>query len=214
MSEEAHWSAGDVIVFRGLGPRGIWTALPVFVVQDTAELMAVYWPAGTRGKWRMKPSGEKVTPRDIVFTPMEIIDHTWNKTDVLMLIPCGAAHSVYLMRDALNKNLLCWYVNLQDPLQRTPIGFDTGDHLLDIVFTPDKSGWQWKDEDHLAEAVALGIFSKEQACAIRQEGERVIALIRENQAPFNDGWENWLPPADWGVPTLPAGWDLGYETRP
>ena len=210
MRENPHWKTGDVIVFRGVGQKGIWYALPVFVVQDMPNLIALYWPAGTQGKWRMKPSGAKVTPYDALLTPMEIIDRTWDKTDVLMLIKPGAAHAIYLMWEEGWKNLLCWYVNLQDPIRRTPIGFDTGDHLLDIVFSPDKSSWQWKDEDQLKEAVALGLFTEAEALAIRIEGERVINLINENQTPFCDSWEKWSPPVHWNVPKLRSDWNLGF----
>ena len=210
MNENQHWNTGDVIVFRGVGKKGIWYALPVFVIQDTPGLIAVYWPAGTQGKWRMKSPGAKVMPQDILLTPMELMDHTWNKTDVLMLITPGAAHAIYLMRDEVHKNLLCWYVNLQDPVRRTSIGLDTGDHILDIVFTPDQSSWQWKDEDQFEEAVSLGIFTKEEALMIRKEGERVIRLIHENQTPFCDGWEKWSPPPHWDIPKLPAEWEMGW----
>jgi hypothetical protein len=85
---------GEVIVFRGVSQSKIWYALPVFVVQDTPTLIALYWPAGTRGKWRMKPSSERVTPQGVILTPMEVIDRAWDTTDVLMLIfprrsPCS-----------------------------------------------------------------------------------------------------------------------------
>jgi hypothetical protein len=211
MRENIPWNSGDVIVFRGVGRKKIWYALPVFVVQDESSLLALYWPAGTQGKWRMPTSGARVTPWDVIYTPMEMRDRTWDKTDVLMLIPPGEAHAIYLMRDENQKNLLCWYVNLQYPICRTPIGFDTTDHVLDIVFSPDKSSWHWKDEDQLEEAVSVGLFSKAEALAIRTEGERVIHLISENQPPFCDGWDKWIPAPQWSIPKLRNNWDLGYE---
>ncbi len=211
MSGVSYHNSGGVIVFRGVSQKKIWYALPVIVIQDTPSLVALYWPAGTRGKWRMKLSGERVTPRDVMQTPMELIDRTWITTDVLMLITPGAAHAVYVMWEEGHKNLLCWYINLQDPIRRTPIGFDTSDRILDIVFSPDKSSWQWKDEDQLEEAVALGIFANEEERLIRAEGERAIKLICENQTPFCDSWEKWSPPPDWIVPKLPDDWNLGFK---
>jgi hypothetical protein len=217
MNNDSPWTTGDIIVFRGVNKTKIWYALPVFVVQDTPELVALYWPAGTRGKFRLKPSREKVTPRDAAQVPMDVLDYTWVNTDVLMLIRPGAAHAIYVMWEAGHgaghragqKKHLCWYCNLQDPIHKTSIGYDTRDHWLDIVFQPDKSGWRWKDEDQMDEVVALGLCSAEAAQAIRAEGERVIRLFEENQPPFCDGWEHWSAPAGWQAAELPGNWDMG-----
>ena len=38
-----------------------------------------------------------------------------------------------------------WYANFERPFQRTPIGIDTFDLLLDLVIEPDSS-YRWKDE--------------------------------------------------------------------
>jgi hypothetical protein len=62
-----------------------------------------------------------------------------------MLAVPGAAHSVYAMWEAGNKNLRCWHINLSEPLRRTSIGFDSMDYLLDVVANPDRSEWRWKD---------------------------------------------------------------------
>jgi predicted RNA-binding protein associated with RNAse of E/G family len=98
------------------------------------------------------------------------------------------------------------YVNLEDPWRETTLGFDSPDHLLDLVVDPDRS-WRWKDEDHLAEAVEIGLFSLEQARAFRTEGERAIERIEAWSAPFDEGWENWLPDPAWPLPSLPNGWE-------
>jgi hypothetical protein len=39
------------------------------------------------------------------------------------------------------------------------------------------------------------------------EGERVLALLKQNASPFCYGWENWTAPEEWGLPDLPPGWD-------
>lgn len=87
------------------------------------------------------------------------------------------------------------------------MSFDTRDHLLDVVISPDRSEWRWKDEDEFSEAVAIGVFSPEEARAIRAEGERVIGLLEAEASPFCDGWETWSPPAGWEIPVLPVDWD-------
>jgi len=137
---------------------------------------------------------------------VHLVDSMWVKTDVLALALPGAAHSVYAMWEAGHTSFRCWYINLQEPLRRTSMGFDTMDHLLDVVVSPDRSEWWWKDEDEFGEAVALGLYSSEEARAIRAEGERAIRLLQAGQPPVGDGWESWSPPAEWGIPSLQAGW--------
>jgi hypothetical protein len=80
------------------------------------------------------------------------------------------------------------------------------DHLLDVVASPDRSEWRWKDEDEFREAEAIGVYSSAEVRAIRAEGKRVIKLMQANQSPFCDGWEKWSPPAEWKIPVLPANW--------
>ena len=198
----------DIAVLRGIGRQKIWFALPTIVVRDSPELIALFWRAGTPGKWRMQPSFEKVSPGDVLSTPMELIDRSWTETDVLMLVTPEAAHAVYVMWEAGQEALRCWYINLQAPLSRSPVGFDTTDHWLDIVISPDKTNWQWKDEGQLDKVVELNLITREKAEAVRREGERVIDRLRENQPPFCEGWENWRAPTSWEIPALPPGWAL------
>lgn len=204
------YEPGDVVVLRGLGRAKIWYALPVIVVTDRSDLLALFWRAGTAGKWRLKSPETKVSPADVIHTQMDLIDRTWTGTDVLMLVPPGEAHAVYVMWEAGQTKMNGWYINLQEPVRRTAIGFDTQDHWLDIVVAPDRAAWRWKDEDQLQEAVSFGIVSEECALAIRAEGERVIQKMNANQSPFCDGWEHWQASPDWKIPSLPKDWDADF----
>jgi hypothetical protein len=103
--------------------------------------------------------------------------------------------------------LRCWYVNLREHLRRTRLGFDSMDQLLNLVISPDRSTWHWKDEEEFDDAVALGVYSPETARGIRAEGAGAIAWLHTGQSPFCDGWENWCPQAEWGLPPLLDGWD-------
>jgi uncharacterized protein len=70
------------------------------------------------------------------------------------------------------------------------------DHQLDIWIYPD-GRWEWKDEDDLAKSIEFGIFTAEEAAAVRAAGERVVA-----EWPFPTGWENWRPDPAWPLPAL------------
>jgi uncharacterized protein len=102
--------------------------------------------------------------------------------------------------------LRSWYINLEQPLCRFPLGFDYLDEMLDIIVSPDLSAWRWKDEDELAEAIEYGMVTKERAAYLYREGERVANWIQSGKSSFN-GWENWKPDPAWQAPVLPAGWD-------
>jgi hypothetical protein len=199
-----HWNPGATIVLRGIWHSNIWWALPVTVVRDEPDLIALYWRAGTPNKI----PDHRVAPRELLSTERPaLIDSHWVDTDVLMLVPPAASHAVYAMWQAGHTRFLCWYVNLQAPILRTRIGFDTTDYILDIVIPPDFSEWRWKDEDDFQEAVALGVYTAVQARTIRAEGEAVIRQMQAGSAPFGDGWERWTPPLEWLIPGLPPGWD-------
>ncbi|MCP4542149.1 MAG: DUF402 domain-containing protein [Chloroflexi bacterium] len=204
MKPISRWKPGDPIVFRGVWRQKLWWALPVTVVQDSPNLIALYWRAGNPDKIPR----EKLTPQELLsIEKPDLVDKVWKETDVLMLYTPGAAHAVYVMWETGHTEIRCWYIDLQNPLHRTSIGFNTRDHVFDAVISSDRSEWWWKDEDEFAEAVAIGLFSTEEARAIRTEGERVIELVRADQPPFCDGWEMWRPPTEWGIPDFPANWD-------
>ncbi len=113
-----------------------------------------------------------------------------------------------------DRSFNCWYVNLQEPYRRTAIGFDTMDQELDIVVAADRSEWRWKDEEAFSRLQAMGVFSAEEAKAIRAEGERVLDSMHKDQPPFSSGWENWAPPPEWPIPELPEAWDASFTVTP
>lgn len=198
-----HWKPGEIVVMRGVWKGKLWWACPSYVVKDTPELLARYWPAGTPTRSPIR----RPTVQDEIDNYIELIDRNWTDHDVLSLNIPGSAHSIDLMWVAGTCQLRCWYVHLQEVQRRTSIGVDTMDQMLDIVISPDRSSWYWKDEDEFNEAERIGLYSQEKAASIRMEGERVIALMEAGMAPFCDGWEDWTPPEEWSTPTFPEGWE-------
>jgi hypothetical protein len=102
---------------------------------------------------------------------------------------------------------LGWYVNLQQPMRRNPVGFEAMDLMLDVVAEPDLS-WRWKDLDELHEVVRREILNRELGELVHQTALGVIGDIEQGRAPFGDPWPHWRPDPSWSTPELAAGWDI------
>jgi hypothetical protein len=206
MPKKSFFSPGQTVVLREMWDGRVWRAGSYIVVQDSPELIALYAPLGTVIKYPLTPGGKRVKPHQKIKNEWALTDLKTDKYTSLRLTVPGAGYSVLIFWNCADMSLRFWYINLEDPLYRTPMGFDLMDQILDVIVKPDLSGWHWKDEDELAEAVDLGLISKERADALYKDGERVANWIQSGKSPFN-GWEKWRPDPSWKVPTLPEGWD-------
>ena len=198
------WSEGDIIIYRGRWNGFIYWALPVTVVYDSNNLVVLYWPAGTP----VKRPKSRVTIQELNFrSHPPISDCFWTDTDILMLCNIGKPYSINRMVSAKSGGLLCWYINLQAPLQRIGIGFETEDHLLDVVFEPDLSSWKLKDEDELSEAVSLGLYNPHKEEEIRKAASDAVTCISSGYSPITEKWMTWTPPSSWAIPKMPENWN-------
>ena len=169
MNNNFYWKAGDTVLLRGVWNQKIWFVIVAYVVQDSDDLIALYWQPGTPNRLPAK----RITGEDfLVKHQPELYPNIWKRTNLLMLVKPGNFHSVELMWDESFDNLICWYINLQEPLRRTPLGFDTMDLALDIVISPDLTRWQWKDEDEFKSLVEVGVISNHKSLEVRTEGEK------------------------------------------
>ena len=152
--------------------------------------MVVLWfPAG--GPARIPAGGLRIPGDD-----WELEDASPTR-DSLCVARRGRRQSVYVFWDE-NGDFSHWYVNFEQPLRRSPVGFDTFDEKLDLIVQPDGS-YRWKDEDELEQAAAAGLLDADD---VRAEAKRVL-----EEWPFPTGWEEWRPDPSWPVPRLPGGWD-------
>jgi len=162
------------------------------LVQDGDGLVALFMPAGTPHKrWTETPHGR------------ELADASWSRPTLRLMYP-DRWYSIWLTWDA--DTFHGYYVNFEEPFRRTAIGFDTNDHQLDIVVTPDRR-WSWKDEDVVAERLHDGSFSPELVDTMREHGRDVIRAIELGSPPFDGGRSGWRPPAGWTTPRLHPRWN-------
>ena len=177
------WQPGDQIVVRSMWSEKIQIAMPMTVIADTERISALYLAAGT-------PIKNKSTYRSdhLPIGEWELVDDVW-RDDLVRVKYAGDAHAYYAMWKGGRFNR--WYINLESPYERTPVGVDFTDHVLDIVVQPDLAGWAWKDADELARAVPLGLVTQAQADSFVAEGKRAIQRLeaRRSLAVVPTAWD-------------------------
>jgi hypothetical protein len=196
--------AGDQALLRHVFRGRVGWALPVTVVEDTSERVALYRAAGTATKSPIHDGPESLF-RKVAAGTYDVGDSTWQHTNAVELAPVGRAHSVWPMWFAESWEFIGWYVNLQEPLRRTRFGWDSFDQSLDVIVHADLT-WRWKDEDHFALLQEVGILTTAEADAVRREGEAVIADVEARRRPFDEPWPEWRPDPSWPIPTLHDDW--------
>jgi len=215
MTETAtRFATGQQVVLRYRRNTPGDVIIPVTVVADGPDHVALYTAPGTPGKCQATADGQRLT-REMPFLERERIiggfaDFTWQRNHVLQLVRPGEPRSTWLLWREPDWAFRAFYVNLQAPLVRAPIGFDTADYLLDLEVTPDLD-WAWKDEEEVAIAREHGLVAPEILDRMREEGERAILDIQARAWPFDAGYETWRPDPAWPIPQLPAGWDDGLD---
>ena len=198
-----YWQQGDQIVLREIFRGRIWSGRPYTIVEDTPQRLIIYMGVGVRWMRPVRRNSSAIRGRELHWTLREAV---W-PIEALRIVTPGRHHSVLLLWTEGFREFLKWYVNLEDPLTHSAVGFDYLDQFLDIEIAPDLSAWNWKDEDELEDAVANGLMAPQRADLIRAEGIRVIETLDKKAPPFDEQWHLWRPDPQWGSPGLPAGWD-------
>lgn len=178
-------------MLRQLFQGRIWSVTTGVVVEDSAERNVLWLPSGAPGK---RPVGD-------LFEGWRLRDHVHARPGgILRVREHPEPYAVLLF--GVDGAFRGWYVNLEEPLVPTQLGWDFEDHLLDLWVERDRT-WRWLDEDELEGAVARGIFTAEQEVEFRDAGVR--ARDRVLGGDF-DEWCRWRPEPEWRQPELPAHW--------
>jgi len=200
----AMWSSGDPVVIREVWNGQVFEARPASVVADLPAQTTLYVAPFVRCGVATDDAGDELRFPD---RPWHLYVRERGDFGVLSFAWPDTPYSILLLfeADGLPRG---WYVNLQAPLARTPIGFDTVDHLLDVLIPLDRTSWAWKDEDELAEGIALGLFGVDDTAWFRYWGERAVEHLLLRLPPFDEPWEQWRPDLSWSAPELSPGWDV------
>lgn len=191
---------GEAIALREIWDGRVWSARPATVVEDAEDQITLFIPS--HAGWMAPFGGGKRLK--IQETEYELVEQPY-KANVLSWAWPGSSAAVLLFYGE-DWSPSHWYVNLEDPLRRSPVGFDTLDHKLDVIVELDGS-WRWKDEDQFDEIIERGLLPPEDATPLREEAEGSVRRVLERRPPFDRDWFGWRPDPSWPSPTLPEGWD-------
>jgi Protein of unknown function (DUF402) len=199
--EVGRFDAGTAVALREVWEGSVWTARPAVVVEDTPEQVVLFIPVGTR--WcapvrygrRLKIPEPDFELAELRNDDMHVLSFAW-----------PGSFAAVLLEFRPDWSPLRWYINLEEPLRRSSVGFDTLDHKLDVILELDGS-WRWKDEDELAETIRRGLLPGTDEPKLRAAALRAVGRIVGREPPFDRDWTTWRPDPAWPLPELPAGWD-------
>jgi Protein of unknown function (DUF402) len=207
------FTAGMTAVRRDVLGGRVWTAMPHRVVRDDgAELVLAYWPgieSVAPATWIEGLRSGDAGARQRLIAELadgrwELGRWVWRDTTTLSWFGVDEDFSVHHFWDRAGEPLR-WYVNFERPAERTAIGIDTFDLLVDLVIEPDRSRWVWKDEDEYAHGRRLGLIGEAEHRRVGRARERALALVEAGRGPFADAIAARCPEASAPAPVLPAG---------
>jgi hypothetical protein len=195
---------GEAVAIREVWAGRVWEARPAIVVRDDPSLTMLHVPAHVHCQVPVDPDGQELR---LPIQDWAHADVERGSTSVLSFAFPDTPYAVILGYDE-DGRLLEYYVNLQTPLERSAVGYDLVEHVLDVTIPPDRSSWSWKDEDELEIAIDGGLFTEEDAAWFHFWGERAVEHVLLREPPFDEDWAEWHADPAWETPGLPPDWEL------
>ena len=181
------------VAVRELWRDRIWTARAWSLVEETPDGVVL---ASRPGSETRVPVGRDGSRLRVPCDDWALAESRWENWTLRVARP-GEPWSTLLFFDERGA-FVSWYVNFEQPLQRTPFGFDTLDHKLDLVVSAEGEQ-RLKDQDDLDEAARAGALDAED---VRAAARRVVA-----DPPWPTGWEDRPHDPSLEPLRLPPGWD-------
>ncbi|HET9088729.1 MAG TPA: DUF402 domain-containing protein [Acidimicrobiales bacterium] len=185
---------GERIQIREVLNGKIWTIRPVTVIEDSKDQFVSYLAPGTLIDYPVDVEhGEKCFTMWLT-GEWELGKKEFHAPGMLRIAPRGASYEIFATADP-EEGVSSWYVNFQEPLRRQLHGFDTMDETLDLIVSRDFSNWHRRDEDELELAVAMGLYSQEDAVRLLDTCSTVEAQLSNGVVPWDRSWHEWSPTA-------------------
>jgi Protein of unknown function (DUF402) len=194
------WAYGDAIVRREVAWGRPWFAVAERVVEDTDGLFVTFVPTGApfgygAGPW---PTANGLQP----WYPKP----AWTGHGTLIVQRPGDAYAIQHFWTGDDRRFERWYVNLQAPMRRTAIGYDTDDHELDLVVWADGRR-DLKDDEKMEERVREGRYTAAEVVEFRALAADIAAMLDAARAWWDPRYAEWEPDPAWGPITLVDGWE-------
>lgn len=186
------FAPGERVVIREVLRGKVWTSRPVTVVEDSRAQFVSYLAPGTIIEYPVGVSHGRVTFDMWCSGEWELGDKVFSPPGMLRIAPARAPFEVFAPVTP-GAGVLSWYVNLQRPLCRTPVGFDTMDETLDLLVSADFADWERKDADELALAVQMGVYDDAEAARITRSCELIEKALGRGEVPWDRSWRDWRP---------------------
>ena len=211
-SNPARWLCGSQIALRYRNTGRLSWVSAATVLEDSADLIALYMPTGAPLKVQVRVDGMPLL-RPLPYaekheTRWRLGDALWGERSVLWVSRPGQQYAVGMFWRDAEPRFLGWYVSMQAPLMRSPVGFDTIDHILTLAVSPDRS-WRWLAQEEFADALRFGRFTQREAGRIRAAGNAAVTEIERRAWPFDVDWEDWRPGASWPSQDEPFKREVG-----
>src|SRR5688500_16321414 len=120
------WQAGDQVILREIFRNRIWTVRPLTVAHASDELIALY--LAPRTVFKVPAFTHRREQLRRLRDGWSLYDYEWTRVRCLYLLMPHVAHAIHLWWRAPDWRFGGWYVNLQEPIRPTPVGYDTMDH--------------------------------------------------------------------------------------
>ncbi len=153
-------------------------------------------------------TGRGTRPYSIFEAPAMAMRRPRSRTGLSLGLAGGAGSAVFAHAGEFEGEgrFRGWKVNMEAAFRRTPIGFDTTDHFVDIVVKPDFD-WYWKDEEEMREWRKKGGYEAGEIESFLAAGREAEEMIKRRLAPFDGSWNDWLPAPGQSLPEVPQGWE-------
>ena len=180
---------------------GVWLEVPVFIVEDSPEVLVSYIAPGAQFEF---PGGHWPTLNGL---------HPWSEREswfghrCLMVQRPGDHYAVWHFWDGPDHEFSCWYLNLQTSFVRTPTGYNTQDLELDIVRNEQRM-------DDVTVTRGVEDFAHYLVSEGPIEGQRSLTVADtepDMDRPPTDLWTVWLVSSPESFIQLTDGYGLSLD---